>query len=73
MNQDSIVKEVRRIRMEHAARFNYDLAAIFADLKESEQARDARKSPLIPSSEANAPPKSSLQRARFVGRSSKQE
>jgi hypothetical protein len=34
---DPIVDEVRRIRDEHAARFNYDLWAIFRDIKEQER------------------------------------
>lgn len=34
---DPIVEEVRRIRDAHAARFNYDLDAIFADIKEQER------------------------------------
>lgn len=34
---DPIVDEVRRIRDEHAARFGYDLDAIFRDLKEQER------------------------------------
>jgi hypothetical protein len=34
--QDPIVEEIRRIREEHAAEFNYDLGAIFADLKRLE-------------------------------------
>jgi hypothetical protein len=34
---DPIVDEVRRIRGEHAARFNYDLWAIFRDIKEQQQ------------------------------------
>ena len=34
--EDIIVEEVRRIREEHAARFNYDIDAIFADLKRLE-------------------------------------
>lgn len=34
--EDHIVEEVRRIREEHAARFNYDIDAIFADLKRLE-------------------------------------
>ena len=34
---DPIVDEVRRIRDAHAARFNYDLDAIFRDLKEREK------------------------------------
>jgi hypothetical protein len=33
---DPIVDEVRRIRDAHAARFNYDLDAIFRDIKEQE-------------------------------------
>ena len=34
---DPIVDEVRRIRDAHAARFNYDLDAIFQDIKEQEK------------------------------------
>jgi hypothetical protein len=34
---DPIVDEVRRIRDTHAARFNYDLDAIFQDIKERER------------------------------------
>lgn len=34
---DPIVEEVRRIRDAHAARFNYDLDAIFQDIKEQEK------------------------------------
>jgi len=34
---DPIVDEVRRIRDAHAARFNYDLDAIFRDIKEQEK------------------------------------
>lgn len=41
--KDEIVDEVRRIREEHAARFHYDVDAIYADLKrlgaESKRAR----------------------------------
>lgn len=36
MKDDPIVAEVRAIRDAHAARFNYDLKAIFADIKLSE-------------------------------------
>jgi len=39
---DPIVDEVRRIRDAHAARFNYDLDAIFRDIKEQEK-RSGRK------------------------------
>jgi hypothetical protein len=34
---DPIVDEVRRVRDSHAARFNYDLDAIFQDIKEREK------------------------------------
>lgn len=34
---DPIVDEVRNVREAHAARFNYDLDAIFRDLKELEK------------------------------------
>jgi hypothetical protein len=37
MLNDPIVEEIRRIRDEHAARFNYDLDAIFDDIKKSEK------------------------------------
>ncbi|MBF0182133.1 MAG: hypothetical protein HQM03_19115 [Magnetococcales bacterium] len=38
MWKDPIVEEVRKIRDEHAARFNYDLDAIYKDLKRLEKA-----------------------------------
>jgi hypothetical protein len=34
--EDQIVEEVRRIREEHAAQFDYDIDAIFADFKRLE-------------------------------------
>ena len=34
--RDSIVEDVRKVRDEHAAQFNYDLDAIFADMKRIE-------------------------------------
>ena len=37
MQDDPIVKEVRRIREAYAAKFNYDLDAIFQDLKRQER------------------------------------
>ena len=39
---DPIVEEVRRARDAYAARFNYDLQAIFRDLKDREK-RSGRK------------------------------
>lgn len=37
MIDDPIVAEVREVRDRHAARFNYDLDAIYRDLKEREK------------------------------------
>lgn len=66
MTEDPIVQEVRRIRQEHAARFDYDLKAIFADLKRTEQARDQQESPLIAPQESlseGVAPKAALHQA----------
>ena len=38
MWKDPIVEEVRKIRDVHARKFNYDLQAIFEDLKKQEKA-----------------------------------
>ena len=60
---DPIVEEVRRIRQAHAESFNYDLDAIYADIKARQEAsgrtyvRFPRKSPVDPAStDANALP-----------------
>ncbi|MGD2093082.1 MAG: hypothetical protein PVH61_43375 [Candidatus Aminicenantes bacterium] len=37
MIKDPIVEEVRKIREAHAAKFNYDLRAIYEDLKKQEK------------------------------------
>jgi hypothetical protein len=37
MWKDPIVEEVRRIRQEHAKRFNYDLRAIVDDLRKQQE------------------------------------
>ena len=37
MRDDPIVNEVRRVRETHAERFNYDLQAIYLDLKNQER------------------------------------
>jgi len=37
MWEDPIVKEIHQIREEHAAKFNYDIDAMFRDLQEKEQ------------------------------------
>jgi hypothetical protein len=45
---DTIVEETRRMREEHAARFNYDLEAIYRDLKEEEK-KSGREVVTLPS------------------------
>jgi hypothetical protein len=37
---DPFVDEIRKIRDAHAARFNYDLEAIYRDIKEREKERE---------------------------------
>jgi len=48
MWEDPIVKEVRKIREEHAAQFNYNLHAIYDDLKKQER-KSGRKLVSFPS------------------------
>ncbi len=38
MTRDPIVEEIRKIRYEHAKRFDFDLKRIFDDLKAQERA-----------------------------------
>lgn len=68
MLNDEIIEEVRAIRDAHAAKFAYDLRAIYADLKSSEAERIAAGHPFVsPPSELPAPD-SALQRTRFAHR-----
>ncbi|MHB8652890.1 MAG: hypothetical protein ACYDA9_03330 [Terriglobia bacterium] len=46
--KDEIVEEVRAARDTYAARFNYDLAEMYKDLKAKEQARHRNIAPLKP-------------------------
>ncbi len=43
MWEDPIVTEVRKVREQQAAQFNYDLQAIYAALKAAEQKSHRRK------------------------------
>ena len=65
MWNDEIVDEVRAIRDAHAAKFGYDLQAIYADLKKSEAEHIDAGHPYIPAPERPAPD-TSLQRSRFA-------
>ena len=47
MWEDSIVEDVRKVREEHAAKFNYNLDAIYQDLKK-QQKRGGRKVVSLP-------------------------
>ena len=51
MNEDPIVAEVRRIRDKLARQFNYDIHAIFADLRTREHAEDPAH-PLVQDAQA---------------------
>jgi hypothetical protein len=56
---DPIVDEVRRVRDAYAARFNYDLRAIYRDLKEKEK-RSGRKIVSYAESSTGAEPAETL-------------
>jgi hypothetical protein len=47
-SKDEIVEEVRVARDAYAARFNYDLAKMFSDLKAKEHARNRNIAALQP-------------------------
>ena len=53
MWKDSIVEDVRKAREEHAAKFNYNLDAIYQDLKK-QQKRSGRKVISLPAKRAAA-------------------
>lgn len=48
MWQDPIVGEVRQVRERHAARYNFDLKAIYLELKKAEQKSGHRKVSFAP-------------------------
>ena len=68
MLNDEIVDEVRAIRDAHAARFHYDLRAIYEDLKKSEAERIAAGHPFVPAPSVLPASNSALQRTRFARR-----
>lgn len=53
MWKDRIVEEVRKVREEHAAKFRYDIDAIYRDLKKQEK-RSKRKVISLPTKPAAA-------------------
>ena len=48
MKQDPIVEDVRKVREAHAAHFNFDLLAIYNDLKEQEAKSQREKVSFVP-------------------------
>ena len=68
MLNDEIVDEVRAIREAHAAKFNFDLRAIYEDLKKSEAEHLAGGHPFIEPPTSPILPVSALQRTRFAHR-----
>jgi hypothetical protein len=54
MWKDEIVEEVRKVRDEYAAKFNYDLDAIYEDIKKQEK-QTRRKVISLPPKEAQLP------------------
>jgi hypothetical protein len=48
MWKDEIVEEVRKVRNEYAAKFDYDLEAIYQDIKEQEKQNQHRVVSLPP-------------------------
>jgi hypothetical protein len=67
MWEDPIVEQVRKAREEHAARFHYDLQAIYRDLKDQE-ARDPRPVVSLPPKRLQAS-RLRTQDFRYPGRS----
>ena len=65
MLNDEIVDEVRTVRETHAAKFGYNLRAIYDDLKKSEAEHIAAGHPFITPPAATSEP-ISVQRVRFA-------
>jgi hypothetical protein len=65
---DSIIQEVRTIREQHAARFDYDLDRIFADLKIRQEQYVAEGWVIISPPSTPPDPKTTLQQIRFTDR-----
>jgi hypothetical protein len=67
MLNDEVVNEVRAIREAHAAKFGYDLRAIYEDLKKTEAERIAAGHPFV-SLPVPTASDSAFQRTRFAYR-----
>lgn len=65
---DEIITEVRAIKDAIGAKFNYDLRALFEDIKRGEAELQARGINLIPPPNPANLPNTALQRTRFARR-----
>ncbi len=65
---DEIIEEIHAIRLEHAARFDFDIARIIDDLRTSERAHTEEGWPLVHAPEGFPSPNKVLQRTRFSRR-----
>jgi len=68
MLNDEIVEEVRAIREAHAEKFNFDLRAIYDDLKKSEAEHIADGHPYVNPPALPSKPNPAFQRTRFARR-----
>ena len=68
MLNDEIVEEVMAIREAHAEKFNFDLRAIYDDLKKSEAKHIAGGHPYITPPTMPVKPNTTFQRTRFARR-----
>jgi hypothetical protein len=48
MWQDPIIKEIRELRNQYAAQFNYDLDAIFEDIKKRQEKLKRNRVSVLP-------------------------
>jgi hypothetical protein len=62
MWNDPIVEEVRKVRSDHAKKFNYDLQAIVADLQKQQKA-SKRKFVILPPRKPSVLPKATIKKA----------
>jgi len=71
---DEIIDEVRAVREAHAEKFNFDLDAIYEDIKRSEEEHIARGAKFIdPPPTTPGIPHSAYQKIRFAHLSAKIE
>ena len=65
---DEIIEEIHAIRREHAARFDFDIERIIADLKKSEREHTEQGWPLAQAQETPHKLKTAFQRIRLARR-----